>query len=71
MSTFNKVLEIIQEKRKQNINLNEIAILLRSNDECSLISNFLLEKNINVTCEEMLSLENSIEIIFLNSNTQV
>jgi ATP-dependent exoDNAse (exonuclease V) beta subunit len=65
MSTFNKVLEIIQEKRKQNINLNEIAILLRSNDECSLISNFLLEKNINVTCEEMLSLENSIEIVFL------
>ena len=65
MSTFNKVFEIIQEKRKQNINLNEIAILLRSNDECSLISNFLLEKNINVTCEEMLSLENSIEIVFL------
>ena len=64
-STLIKVLEIIEERKKQNISLSEIAILLRSNDECSLVSDFLLENNINVTSEDMLSIENSVEISFL------
>ena len=58
-------MEIISERNKQNISLNQIAILLRSNDECSLVSDFLLENNINVTSEDMLSIENSVEISFL------
>ena len=64
-ATLIKVLEIISERNKQNISLNQIAILLRSNDECSLVSDFLLENNINVTSEDMLSIENSVEISFL------
>ena len=64
-STLIKVLEIIEERKKQNISLSQIAILLRSNDECSLVSDFLLENNINVTSEDMLSIENSVEISFL------
>ena len=64
-STLIKVLEIILERNKQNISLNQIAILLRSNDECSLVSDFLLENNIDVTSEDMLSIENSVEISFL------
>ena len=64
-STCEHVLEIVLQKKKEKVNLNDIAILLRSNDECSLISAFLLENNINVTSEEMLSIESSEEVVFL------
>ena len=64
-STCENVLEIILKKKKEKVNLNDIAILLRSNDECTLVSTFLLENNINVTSEEMLSIESSEEVVFL------
>ena len=64
-STCEHVLQIILKKKKEKVNLSDIAILLRSNDECGLISTFLLENNINVTSEEMLSIESSEEVVFL------
>ena len=60
-----KVLEIIKQKEKQGFNLSDIAILCRTNKECNLISNSLIDNNIKVNSEELLALSESKEVLFL------
>ena len=70
-STLQSILNIILKKLDQNFNLKDIAILLRSNDECAIVSNFLLENKIHVKSEDMLSIESCPEIIFLISMLKI
>ena len=62
--TLEKITEIINKKSK-TFDLSDISILCRSNDECNLISDYLIEKNINVNSDEMLYLDKSIEACFI------
>ena len=61
----NKVIDIIKHKEKQGFNLNDIAILCRTNKECNIISDFLIEKNMKVNSEELLALSESQEVLFV------
>jgi ATP-dependent exoDNAse (exonuclease V) beta subunit len=70
-STLQSILNIILKKLDQNFSLKDIAILLRSNDECAQVSNFLLENKIYVKSEDMLSIDSCPEIIFLISVLKV
>ena len=45
--------------------MSDISILCRSNDECNLISDHLIENNINVNSDEMLYLDKSAEACFI------
>ena len=62
--TLEKIIEIIN-KKSETFNLSDISILCRSNDECNLISDHLIENNINVNSEEMLYLDKSKEACFI------
>ena len=61
----NKVIDIIKHKEKQGFNLSDIAILCRTNKECNIISDFLIEKNMKVNSEELLALSESQEVLFV------
>ena len=60
-----KLLNIIKEKEKQGFNLCDIAILCRNNQQCNLVSTFLIENDIKVNSEELLALSSSNEVIFI------
>ena len=62
--TLEKIIEIIH-KKSETFHLSDISILCRSNDECNLISDYLIENNINVNSDEMLYLDKSIEACFV------
>ena len=63
-NTLEKIIEIIN-KKSENFELSDISILCRSNDECNLISDHLIENNINVNSDEMLYLDKSAEACFI------
>ena len=63
-NTLKKIIEIINLK-SESFNLSDISILCRSNDECNLISDHLIENNINVNSDEMLYLDKSAEACFI------
>ena len=60
-----KLLKIIKEKEKQGFNLSDIAILCRNNQQCNLVSTYLIENDIKVNSEELLALSSSNEVIFI------
>ena len=60
-----KLLKIIKEKEKQGFNLSDIAILCRNNQQCNLVSTYLIENDIKVNSEELLALSSSKEVIFI------
>ena len=60
-----KLLKIIKEKEKQGFNLSDIAILCRNNQQCNLVSTYLIENDIKVNSEELLALSSSSEVIFI------
>ena len=62
--TLEKIIEIIH-KKSETFHLSDISILCRSNDECNLISDYLIENNINVNSDEMLYLDKSTEACFI------
>ena len=62
--TLKKITEIIN-KKSRTFDLSDISVLCRSNDECNLISDYLIEKNINVNSDEMLYLDKSTEACFI------
>ena len=47
------VLNIIKDKIREGFNYKDIAILCRKNDQCSQISSFLIENNIDVMSDEI------------------
>ena len=63
-NTLEKIIEIIN-KKSETFDLSDISILCRSNDECNLISDHLIENNINVNSDEMLYLDKSAEVCFI------
>ena len=63
-NTLQKIIEIIN-KKSETFDLSDISILCRSNDECNLISDHLIENNINVNSDEMLYLDKSEEACFI------
>jgi len=63
-NTLEKIIEIIN-KKSETFDLSDISILCRSNDECNLISDHLIENNINVNSDEMLYLDKSAEACFI------
>jgi len=63
-NTLKKIIEIIN-KKSEAFDLSDISILCRSNDECNLISDHLIENNINVNSDEMLYLDKSAEACFI------
>ena len=60
-----KLFKIINEKEKQGFNLSDIAILCRNNQQCNLVSTYLIENDIKVNSEELLALSSSNEVIFI------
>ena len=59
------VLDIIKDKENQGFDLSDIAILCRTNKQCNLVSESLIENNIKVNSEELLALSSSAEVMFL------
>tara|TARA_B100000886_G_scaffold108059_1_gene72224 strand:+ start:182 stop:3226 length:3045 start_codon:yes stop_codon:yes gene_type:complete len=65
VKTSEEVLKRIKQKQKQGFKLSDIAILCRSNKECNLASEFLMDNNIQVNSEELLALSSCKEVNFI------
>ena len=63
--TSEEVLKRIKEKQKQGFKLSDIAILCRTNKECNLVSEFLMDNNIQVNSDELLALSSCKEVNFI------
>lgn len=59
------VLNIINDKIKEGFDYKDIAILCRKNDQCSQISSFLIENNIDVRSDEISTFSSIEEVRIL------
>ena len=59
------VLNIIKDKIKEGFDYKDIAILCRKNDQCSQISSFLIENNIDVRSDEISTFSSIEEVRIL------
>ena len=59
------VLNIIKDKIKEGYDYKDIAILCRKNDQCSQISSFLIENNIDVRSDEISTFSTIEEVRIL------
>ena len=59
------VLNIIKDKIREGFDYKDIAILCRKNDQCSLISTFLIENNIDVRSDEISTFSSIEEVRIL------
>ena len=59
------VLNIIKDKIREDFDYKDIAILCRKNDQCSQISTFLIENNIDVRSDEISTFSSIEEVRIL------
>ena len=58
-------MNIIKDKIREGFDYKDIAILCRKNDQCSQISSFLIENNIDVMSDEISAFSSIEEVRIL------